>query len=266
MDRMLVVVFDSERQAEDGLLGLLQLHAEGALTVYASRVVVRSAEGVLSVRPSSAEAPLGTAAGLAVGSLIGLLGGPAGMAAGAIAGTLAGALRDYWHAGVALDFIEQATASLAPGKVALVAEIEEEWVIPADTRLQAAGGTVFRRTRADVADAALARDIAGFKAEVGGLEDEARQATSDGQTRLRTKVSAARASLNGAVQRARARLDHLEQESATKVHALEQQMALVPGEARSRLDERLKQVRSAGHERAAKLMQAWELTKAALAP
>ena len=47
---------------------------------------MRSAEGVLSVRPSSAEAPLGTAAGLAVGSLIGLLGGPAGKAGGSADG------------------------------------------------------------------------------------------------------------------------------------------------------------------------------------
>jgi hypothetical protein len=85
--------------------------------------------------------------GLALGSLVGLLGGPVGLAVGALTGTLVGAMRDIWVAGVDIDFIAQAQARLQTGKVALVAEIEEEWVVPVDTALEAVGGQVLRRSR-----------------------------------------------------------------------------------------------------------------------
>lgn len=77
------------------------------------------------MKKSLDQGPIGTGVGLAVGSLIGLLGGPVGLVAGALTGALVGAIRDFWVAGVDLDFVE-AGKGLLPGKVALVAEVEEE--------------------------------------------------------------------------------------------------------------------------------------------
>jgi hypothetical protein len=166
---------------------------------------------------------------------------------------------------VGLDFIDEAEKFLLPGKVALLAEIEEEWVIPVDTALEAAGGQVFRRSRGEVAEAQFDHDIAAFKSEIKGLEDEASQASGAAKTKLQAKLAAAKLSLDGAVQRAKARVDSLKREADAKADSLKLQLSQAKGDAKARIEERVKRVKSAYHARGAKLSQAWELAKEALA-
>lgn len=265
MNKMLIAVFDTETAAEAGLQALHKLHAAGDITLYASGVLVRDAQGALSVRKSLDVSPLGAATGLAVGSLIGLLGGPVGVAVGAVTGTVAGAVRDFWAAGVGLDFIESAALHLLPGKVALVAEVEEEWVIPVDAALQAVGGHVFRRTRTEVAEAQYDHDIAAFKSEIKELQSEASHANGLAKTQLQSKLGTAKASLDGAVQRAKLRVEALKHEAGTKAESLKLQMGQTEGAVKTRIEDRMKRVRSAYHARGAKLSHAWSLTKEALA-
>jgi len=49
--------------------------------------------------------------------------------------------------GVTDEFVSDVTAALTPGKVAVVADISEEWVTPLDMRVEQIGGVVFRRAR-----------------------------------------------------------------------------------------------------------------------
>ena len=265
MNKLLVAVFENETAADAGLNALRAVHEAGDITLYASGVLPRDARGVVSVMRSMDAGPIGTATGLAVGSLIGLLGGPVGVAIGAVTGTLAGAVRDFWVAGVGLDFIEEVAAHLQPGKVALVAEIEEEWVIPVDTALEAAGGHVFRRTRTEVAEAQFDHDITAFKSEVKELESEVFHASGAVKVKLQAKLAAARTSLDGAVHRAQQRVDTLKQEADAKAESLKLQLSLAKGDVKSRIEDRMKRVRSAYHARGAKLSHAWSLTKEALA-
>jgi uncharacterized membrane protein len=265
MNKLLVAVFDHETAAESGLNALRNLHAAGDITLYATGVLAKDAQGVLSVKKSMDSGPIGTMTGLAVGSLIGLLGGPMGVAVGALAGTVAGAVRDFWAAGVGLDFIELATSHLQPGKVALVAEIEEEWVIPVDLALEAAGGQVFRRTRTEVAEAQFDHDIATFKADIQALESEASHATGAAKAKLQAKLVTAKSDLDGAVHRAQQRVYTLKQEADAKAESIKLQLSQAKGEVKSKVEDRLKRVKSAYHARGAKLSQAWSLTKEALA-
>lgn len=265
MNKLLVAIFDTETAANSGLNALRNLHAAGDITLFATAVLTRDATGAVSFKQSMEAGPIGTATGLAVGSLIGLLGGPAGVAVGALTGTVAGAVRDFWAAGVGLDFIEAATQHLQPGKVALVAEIEEEWVIPVDSALEAAGGQVLRRTRTEVAEAQFDHDIAAFKSEIKELESEASHASGAVKTKLQAKLAAATASLDTAVQRAEQRVDTLKQEADAKAEALKLQLSLAKGDVKARIEDRMKRVKSAHHVRSAKLSQAWSLTKEALA-
>lgn len=265
MNKMLVAVFDNEVEAGAGLQALHTLHTAGDITLYAAGVISKDPKGVVSVKKSMDETPIGTATGLAVGSLIGLLGGPVGVAVGALTGAVAGAVRDFWVVGVGLDFIDEARQCLAPGKVALVAEVEEEWVIPVDTALQAVGGEVFRRTRSEVAEAQFDHDIAAFKSEITELESEASHAGDVAKTMLQAKLATAKSSLDGAVLRSRQRIDALKQEADTKVESLKAQMSSTQGEVKARIEDRVKRVRSAYHARGAKLSRAWSLTKEALA-
>ena len=265
MNKMLVAIFDNEMDADAGLQALRKLHAEGDITLYATGVMVKDDQGVVSVRKSMDQAPIGRATGLAVGSLIGLLGGPAGVAVRAITGLAAGAVRDFGIAGVGLDFIAEAEKRLQPGKVGLVAEIEEEWVIPVDAALEAVGAHVFRRTRSEVEEAQFDHDIAAFKSEIDELESEASQAGDAARTKLQAKLASARISLEGAVHRARQRVEMLKQEADAKAESLKVQLAQANGDVKIRIEDRVKRVKHAYHARGAKLSQAWTLTKEALA-
>lgn len=265
MNKLLLAFFDNEAAADAGLKALRTLHAQGDITLYATGVLAKDAQGVVSVRKSLDPGPVGAATGLALGSLIGLLGGPVGVVVGAVTGTVAGALRDFWAAGVGLDFIEEAEKHLQPGKVVLLADLEEEWVTPADAALEAAGGRVMRRTRSELADARFDHDIAAFKSEISELEAEASQASGAVKTRLQAKLATAKGSLDAAVQRAQHQLDTLKHEADAKADSLKLQLSQAQGDARARLEARVNRVKGAYHARGAKLSQAWELTKQALA-
>jgi uncharacterized membrane protein len=264
MNKMLVAMFDNETAADAGLHALRQLHADGDISLYAFGVLAKDAQGQVSVKHAAGEGPVGTGFGLAVGALMGLLGGPVGLVVGATAGGLLGALRDVWVSGVGLDFVEEAQNLLLPGKVALIAEIEEEWIIPVDVALEAVGGQVFRHSRSELLEAQLNHDVAAFKGEIKDLEDEASSATGSARTRLETKLAAAQVRLEDAVARAKQRAQALEQDAAAKVASLKVQLSQVSEQAKARLEVRIDSVKRSYHRRGAKLAQAWELTREAL--
>ena len=264
MNRMLVVVFDNETAAYAGSRELRHMDSEGGITLYGLGVVAKDADGKMHTREMPDEGLSGAGVGLAVGGLIGLLGGPVGFAVGAIAGTWIGAVRDYWQAGVGLDFVEEANRFLQPGKVAVIAEVEEDWVIPVDARMEALSGVVFRRARADFAEVEFHKDIAAFKSDLAELRAEAKHATGAAQARLQAKVAATSASLELARKAALERVKALEKEADVRVKSLEQQLASAHGEVREQIRLRMERVRKGYDERTGKLKQAWDLTKEAL--
>ena len=149
--------------------------------------------------------------------------------------------------------------------MAVIAEVEEEWVIPIDTRMEAAGGVVFRRARTEFADARFAADVTAIKGEVAELEREYTHATGAARERLTATIATTTASLDAARNRAKSRFDELEAEAAGKIRALEQQLAKAKGDVKATLDERIKRVRAAYRERSARLKRAWEVAKEAVA-
>jgi uncharacterized membrane protein len=264
MNKMLIAVFDNETAADAGMHALRQLHTEGDITLYATGVIAKDAFGKVIVKESADQGPIGAVRGLAVGSLIGLLGGPVGVVLGAATGTVLGAVRDFWVAGVGLDFVEEAQKVLQPGKVALVAEIEEEWVIPVDSALEALGGQVFRRKRSELAEAQFDHDIAAFKSEVKELEDEADRASGSAKVKLQAKLAKAQISLECAVDQAKHRVETLKLEADAKADSLKVQLTQVAGNAKTRLEDRIQRVKRSYHARGSKMAQAWALTKEAL--
>ena len=172
MDRMLVVVFDSESKAYEGQKALLQLDGENSISVYGYAVVAKNTDGTTAVKQSDDYGPLGTLAGTAVGSLIGLIGGPVGMVIGATAGLTVGAAVDLNNAGIGLDFIDDLAKILLPNRYAVIAEIEEDWTTPVDNRMEAIGGTVFRRALSDVKQTIHDEHIAAMKADIAQMKAE----------------------------------------------------------------------------------------------
>jgi hypothetical protein len=80
---------------------------------------------------------------------------------------------------VGSDFLSEAAKGRQPGKAAVVAVVEEESVLPLDTRMDAMGGTVFRRTPGEVAHAQIEREIAAMEADIAAMAAEYQQASGE---------------------------------------------------------------------------------------
>jgi uncharacterized membrane protein len=265
MSKFIVVVFPGEAQAYQGTRALQDLHAEGSLTLYGMAVVAKDAEGNVSTKVAADAGPLGIAVGALVGSLIGVIGGPVGAAAGLTGGAFLGSLSDLFNYGVSDEFLSKVSAELAPGKSAVIAEVAENWMVPLDTRVEALGGTVLRTWRADFADEQIEKEIAARRAEFAQLKAEYEQARQETRGKVKAKLDQAKADLEKAEDRANARLHQLDQETKAKVAALEKQLNQARDQAREKINQRIGALRADYEKRSAKLKQAWQLTKEALA-
>jgi uncharacterized membrane protein len=205
MERMLVVVFDNEKRAYQGKTVLGDLQREGSITLYAEAVVVKHADGTVTVKETDDAGPLGTLAGTAVGGLIGVLGGPVGLAIGATSGLALGSIYDVDAARVGWDFIDDVTKSLTPNKVALVAEIDEEWTAPVDARMEAIGGTVFRRALWAVEEKVRQQEFDAMEADLAQMKSEISKANAEQKAKLQKKVDQLQAKIDAQQKKAKDR-------------------------------------------------------------
>jgi uncharacterized membrane protein len=247
MDRMLVVVFDSESQAYEGSRTLQELQGEGSIKLYSKAVIARDLSGRVAVMQAGNRGPVGTAVGLLTGGLIGLLVGPVALAIGAGAGTVGrlmllglalgagagifwGMLYDLGKIRSGEEFLHEVGNSLKPGKAAVVAEVWKECVLPVDTRMEALGGVVFRGMRRDILEAQIEGDVAALKAELAKLEAERDQATGEAKASLQAKIDAARDKLQAMQDGIQARIEASKQETEAKIKSLQEQAAGARGD------------------------------------
>ncbi len=220
MDRMLVVVFDTEAKAYEGETALNELDFEGSIAVYADAVIAKNANGTTTVKQSNDQGPFGTLVGTSLGSLIGLLGGPVGLAIGASVGLLSGGLLDLNNARIDSDFIDDVTKQLVPGKFAVAAEIQEEWTTPVDLRMEAIGGKVFRRALKDVKHTLNTAENEAMKADLAQLKAEHAKAHADRKAKLQEKINQLDAKIQARLQKATERRQAAEREEKAKAELL----------------------------------------------
>src|SRR5215467_10090713 len=231
MDRMLVVVFDNENKAYEGKKALQQLDGEGSISVYGYAVLAKNADGTATIKQGDDVGPIGTLLGTSLGSLIGVLGGPAGVALGAAAGMATGSAFDLTNVQVGSDFIDDVQKVLSPKKVALIAEIEEDWTTPVDTRMEAIGGTVFRRALSEVRQATNEEDIAAMKADLAQMKAEHAKAQADRKTKLQDKISQLDSKIQAQLQRAKERREAAQHQAQEKVKILKAKADAVKAKA-----------------------------------
>jgi len=220
MDRMLVVVFDNESKAYEGKKALQQLDNEGSISVYAYAVLAKHADGTASIKQGDDVGPVGTLLGTSVGSLVGLLGGPVGAAIGATIGATNGSIFDLHNARIADDFIDDVTKALTPNKVAVVAQVDEEWTTPVDTRMEAIGGNVFRRALSEAREKVDDEDIAAMKADVAQLKTEHAKAQADRKAKLQDKINQLDSKIQARLQRAKESREAAQHQAQEKVKIL----------------------------------------------
>jgi uncharacterized membrane protein len=279
MSTFAVMVFEDEKKAYEGLHALRELHAEGGLTVWGTDVVQRAADGKISVVKSDDAGPLGTGLGALTGGLVGLFGGPIGVVVGATAGVAAGAVGDLVHLGLSDEFLLSVERELAPGKFAVIADISEEWVVPLDSRMEELGAKVVREDRLAFAEDALEKRVNARKARLAQLKAEHAQRKAERakeragtkaeammQKLLTEEIEGERRKLEKIAEKSEKRLDGARQELAAKVDALLVQASGAKPEVRTRIEQRIADVRSEFAERERKLERARELTQQALQP
>jgi uncharacterized membrane protein len=265
MNKMLVAVFDRQEGAFEGLSALKDLHRDGDISLFSSAVIAKDKNGKIEVKQAADPGPMGTAVGLLTGSLMGLFGGPAGLAVGASLGGLAGLIFDASKSGVDVTFLEEVSQSLTAGKFAVVAEIDESWTTPVDTRLHKQGGILFRRLRGEVVADQLARESAALEADMKALNDELKQAATENRAAIQKDIERVKTQMKATQDQAKARLDQAKAETEARVKALQEQAKVATGRMKARIEKRIADANADFQTRSKKLSQAWTLTKEALA-
>ena len=220
MDRMLVVVFNSESKAYEGKKALLQLDGEGSIGLYGYAVLAKNADGTSSVKQGDDAGPIGSLVGTSLGSLIGVLAGPVGLAVGASAGLAAGGAFDINNAGIGYDFIDDVTKVLLPNRVAVIAEIDEDWTTPVDTRMEAIGGTVFRRALSEVKEQIHDENVDAMKADLAELKAEHAKAHADRKAKLQEKINQLDTKIQAQLQKAKDRGEAMQRKAQAKAQVL----------------------------------------------
>jgi uncharacterized membrane protein len=244
MDKLVAVVFNDEKAAYQGTRALAEMNTEGSVDVGAMCVIKKEADGQMSTKQVEGEFPMATVAGTAIGAVIGVLGGPIGMAGGAAVGAWAGMVGDLYAEGIDVNFVSDVSAALTPGKCAVLAEVEEEWVTPLDTRMEALGGVVYRTYKWAVEEDHWRRDVAAARAELDQLKAEHARARADRKAKLEAQIDRLSKRLQAKLEHAQTRSQQITQEFQAKVQALQQKADKAKGDAKAALEARIAKLRS----------------------
>ena len=220
MDRMLVAVFDNESKAYDGKKALLALDSEESIGVYAWAVIAKQANGTVTVKQEDDGGPIGTLLATSLGAVVGLLGGPVAAAVGASAGVSLGAAFDLNNLRIGSDFIDDVSKVLLPNRYAVVAEIDEDWTAPVDTRMEALGGIVFRRALSEVSDTVNREELAAMKADRAQFKAELAQARSERKAKLQIKIDELDSKIMAGAQKSREKREAFEKQQHAKAQVL----------------------------------------------
>jgi len=261
MEKMMVVVFDNEKKAYEGSHALLELDREGSIAIHDESVIQKNSDGSVTVKRSEGIFPLRAVAGTAVGSLIGLLGGPLGFAVGAAAGASVGVVGDLYVVGVNDEFLAEVASALAPGKFAVVADINEEWVTPVDTRMEEIGGIVLRTARQHFEEERQATHVAELRAEITQLKAEQAHVNAERKAKLRAKIDDLNGKLQHQLEKSKQRSQQLKREADAKIQALRKKATAAHGEAKEAFNAYIAEIREQ-YERAQPKKGADKLPKA----
>ncbi len=272
MSSFIAAILPDESAAEAAARALDALHASGSIALFGRSLVVREPDGSLAIRepvaPGAGGAPIGVfAQALASAAAI-----AAGTASAASRRSLVEALGGLAGLGLGADVVEECLGLLPPGGAAILAEIGEHWLAPAEAAMAALGSRVIRRQRAEVAEDLLCRDIAALEAELQTLQQEGERATCEARAAIRRRAAATRVRLAASARRVTAMLARLQAETAARLRALEGQLEQAGSELalrieiEARIGKALASAQAEAAQRLAALRGAQALARAALGP
>ena len=223
---------------------LRDLNMEGSIEVFAAAVLQKDADGSVATKKVQSDFPLQTVAGTAIGGLTGLLGGPAGVAVGSAAGVVAGLIGDMYTANVDEEFVAEVSTALTPGKWAVIAEVDEDWVTPVDTRMEALGGVVHRTLKGTFEHDEWSQAAADARTELDQLKAEEKDARADRKAKLQAQIARLSKRVDAQLDRAKARSQQAAAEFQARETALQKRVDKERGDRKAALQARLAKLRN----------------------
>jgi len=243
MDKFVTVVFGDEKAAYAGVRAFAEMNAEGSLDVAQVCVIKKEPNGTVSTKEVADDFPIRTLAGTALGSLAGILAGPVGLAVGATSGAYAGMIGDLYNVGVDEEFVSDVGTALTPGKCAVIAEVDEEWVTPLDTRMESLGGVVYRALKADVREDQRKREVAAAKAELEQLKIEHAKAQADRKAKLQAQIEKLNKRIEAKLARSQDQAQQATRQFEARVKALQDRAEKEKGSAKAAVEARIAKLR-----------------------
>jgi hypothetical protein len=149
-------------------------------------------------------------------------------------------------------FLDEVAQALAPGKAALLAEVDESSTTRIDERLRKLGA---RRLPAEIIEDQLVAESAGFEAKLKALDRKLEQALAENRAAIQKDIEDARKQRKAAQAHARARLE-AKAEMAAKLKVLQDQAEGAGERAKAQIERRMTDLKANLDLRSGKLSQA----------
>jgi len=194
---VVVVTFADDDKAYEALSDLKQLGSD-QVKVIAASVVTRGEDGHVEVKDQfGGDSLAGTATGGLVGLIIGILGGPLGVLLGGATGVLLGSLWDLDDQDESDSALGEVSKTVKPGRLTVLAEVEEQSPDIVDGAMQKVSGTVTRRP------------VYEIESEIAAAQEAQREAKEQARKKLRdARLDKARGDTHAKVEELKAKLHH----------------------------------------------------------
>jgi uncharacterized membrane protein len=210
---VIAVSFEDDRNAYGALTSLKELDSQERVRVAEAVVVERGQDGqvVEKDRVESTSLPASASGGL-IGLLIGVIGGPLGVLVGGTYGLFVGSLFDLSDITEADSALAQISGSAQVGHTALLAVVDERSPEVVDAAMAQIGGTVVRRSVADVEAEIAAAESAERKAKREARKELIRERDQHDKAAVQAKLEELKAKLH---HRGQTETDDAERAAAT---------------------------------------------------
>jgi uncharacterized membrane protein len=173
MKTVLTVNFDVDSANYEALTVLKELDGQGQIHLTGAAVVSRQEDGRVLIKDAVGNTGrTKTGTGGIIGLLVGILGGPFGILLGGATGLLIGSLFDIEDAEEVESVLESVSRSVAVGRIALLAEVDETSPDVIDAAMVKLGGRIDRQSLDEV------------EAEIAAAEDAQRRAKREARKHL----------------------------------------------------------------------------------
>lgn len=170
---VIAISFDDDNNAYAGLSQLKELDSQGRVRLDEAAVIVRGEDGEVTEKDRvESTFPTITLGGGLIGLLVGIIGGPFGMLIGGTSGLFAGSLVDLGDLDETESALSQISSSAKVGHPTLLAVVAEHSTEVIDAAMSGLGGSVLRRSVADV------------RAEIAATEEAQRKAKREAREAL----------------------------------------------------------------------------------